>query len=273
MLDKINKKRTMHNYITFDKKNKLRVLTYSEKPVINLIGISFLTSSKEWVNQIFSSILTIKISALDVEGKEPYSEQSSLSFGAYITPHHKQPVLEVNKTFRITDSLSFHNLSNCNNWKIEIALSGLNFVEQESLRIEYMDTNYIRSRVDDWESRIKNLIKDISIWSKESGIFSIRSSRKFWMYEEMMKSFNVPMREIETIDILKNNKVIISLKPFSLWIMGANGRIDLLTAKGNFVLVDEAERFNPPIWKLYLTNDKRKSVDFSIDSLLRLLEV
>jgi len=40
-------------------------------------------------------------------------------------------------------------------------------------------------------------------------------------------------------------------KPKALWVIGANGRIDLYTSKGTFVIVDLAEHGTTPRWTIF----------------------
>ena len=257
--------------IIFNKDKSDKTLSYSGKPILNIIRINFLSNDKQWTSRLFNALITIKITALDKDKNELASQQTPLSLGTFITPYHKQPVLEVNKTFSLSPEIGFHNLQSSNSWKIEIVLSNLKFNDEESLTCEYMDTSYIKQRVDDWQTRVHDLIKLIEQWSENNNSVKIKPTRKQKMHEGLMKTFEVPMVELESADIQINSKTVIVLKPFGLWIMGANGRVDLLTAKGNFVLVDEADKFQTPKWKLYLKSDKKQGIDFTKESFYQLL--
>jgi hypothetical protein len=259
--------------IIFDENKNQHVIYYQEKPVINIIRANFVSSNRDWVNQLFNTYFFIKISVLDNEKKEIASEQNPLSFGTFITPYHRQPVLEINKTFPFSINSTFNDFTSYKNWKIDIILNNLKFNEGDSLLVEYMDTLHIKMRVDDWEIRVHNLIENLKEWTKDNDFIKINPSRKLKMHEGLMKTFNVSMREIESADILKNDKIIFALKPFGLWIIGANGRIDLLSAKGNYILIDEAESFQQPKWKLFLKNNKKQGKDFTKDVFNQLLEL
>ncbi len=263
----------MNKTLEFNKGKTLNIIKYSVKPVINIIRISLVSSNKNWVNKIFSTNLIIKITAFNADNEEIYSEQNPLSFGAFISPYSKQPILEVNQTFRITGQSVVHNLNKCNNWKAEIILNNLSFGENDSLSVEYMDTNYIARRVDNWENRINELIGNITNWVQEDSNLSVKPSRKIKMYEKMMEGFGVSPREINSIDVIRNNKVIMALKPFGLWTLGANGRVDLLTAKRNYILVDKAERFETPQWQLFTETDIKKGIELTQESFLKLLAI
>lgn len=257
--------------ITF-KNNKLNVIfSYSKKPVFRISRVRFSLEGKEWVNHLYNVSLIIKFKALDADNKNIGDQQFHVSLGDYITIDQKQPVIEINKTLNFSFDPPFQTLISCNNWKIEITLSNSKLNKDEKLFLDYMDTTYIQKRVDDWQKRVHNLIETIKSWSKENKSLSVQPTRSQKMHEGLMKTFNVSMVEIDSVDIKLNNKTIIVLKHFGLWIMGANGRLDLLTAKGNFVLVDEAEKFHDPKWKLFLKNDKKKGIEFTKDSFNQLI--
>ncbi|MCH8317804.1 MAG: hypothetical protein IIA88_04805, partial [Bacteroidetes bacterium] len=206
--------------IKFNSNKYQETILYSSKPVINIIRINYLTNVKDWVNRLNAANLSVKISALGKDDKEIASIQEFLSFGAYITPYHKQPVLETNQTFKFSTDLMSQDHSNCNKWKVDIILNNINFDENETLTIEYMDSKYIERRVDDWERRVHDFIENLTKWSAKKNNIEVRASRKQKMHEGMMKDFGVLMREIESADVLKNGKIIFALKPFGLWIMG-----------------------------------------------------
>ena len=90
------------------------------------------------------------------------------------------------------------------------------------------------------------------------------------MQEGLMKDFDIPKRDIATAGTLENNKVV-SVKPFGLWIIGSNGRIDLLTVNGNYIVADQSEKLTPPNWKLYSMTGRLHPVDFSKYKFLKIL--
>lgn len=132
-----------------------------------------------------------------------------------------------------------------------------------------VDKQHVVKRVDDWKKRVSELYSTIELWLKSSDCYIKRGS-KLKMYEELMSEFNVRATDIETADIYKDNKIVLTLKPKGLWIVGANGRIDLLSTKGNYMLVDFAEQFESPHWKLF-NGDKKNGVEFTKQSFFQLL--
>jgi hypothetical protein len=258
--------------IEFNNDRNQETISYLDKPVFRIIRINYLTEDKDWASKLRTGNLSVKISAVDNKGQEVAFEQRQLSLGASITAFHKKPVLEINQTYKLSRDFSFYKHPNCESWRVVITLNNMNFNNIESLTIEYMDTLYVKKRVEDWAQRVHDLIEILTIWANGKENIEIRASRKQKMDEGMMKDFGVPMHEIDSADVLKNGQIIMALKPFGLWIIGANGRIDLLTGSKNFVLVDESLKFQEPKWKLYLKDDKKQGVRFTKEVFFQLIE-
>ena len=112
-----------------------------------------------------------------------------------------------------------------------------------------VDRKHIEKRVNDWKKRVSDLYSTIRIWLRETD-YTLRQGPKSTMYEELMSQFGMPATEVETADVYKDKTFILTIKPKGLWIIGANGRIDILSTKGSFMLIDQAEQFQTPQWKL-----------------------
>ena len=124
-------------------------------------------------------------------------------------------------------------------------------------------------RISDWKKRISDLYATIDNWLINTE-YNIKPGPKTIMYEELMSLYNLEATKLDTIDILRGRIFVMSIKPKGLWIIGANGRIDLLSLSNNVILVDIAKQFEQPQWKLY-DNNKLKGVDFNSDIFLNLL--
>lgn len=131
---------------------------------------------------------------------------------------------------------------------------------------------HIEKRVNDWKTRILDLYKEVDQWLSSSE-YSIKSGNSISMYEELMQKFNVPADTMDTADIYKKDKIILSIKPKGLWIIGANGRIDILTSKGSYTLVDFSDQFKKPVWHIYSSKDiqKKNGKVFNKEELLNIL--
>jgi hypothetical protein len=129
----------------------------------------------------------------------------------------------------------------------------------------------IQARVDDWVQRIETLYEHIAAWLTRTP-FSVIRGNGVTIYEELMQQFGVPEARLPTLRVLKGDTDIIELRPYGLWTIGGNGRIDIVGRHQSAILVD-AEKFPlPPKWRLYSTKTKSGAVPFDKSALLTLLE-
>jgi hypothetical protein len=212
----------------------------------------------------------VKISCFEKNNDVIATNSETVVFGGYISPYQKEPVLEINKYLKFTNDLFPEKYASSNKWTVDLELNNIDIKENEEIEFEYMDNKYIQKRVDDWKKRINNLYDNIAQWIEYDSNFKIRRINDLSMYEELMANFNVPATKIESADILYKNKLILTFKPYGLWIIGANGRIDLINKSGNIILVDTANHFEEPLWKLHIKNTSKGS-EFSKDTFLKLI--
>jgi hypothetical protein len=125
-------------------------------------------------------------------------------------------------------------------------------------------------RIQNWLKRIHDLYSQIRQWLSHED-YKIKMRTDLEINEELMRDFHIPPRKMESLDILKNDKIIISLKPYGLWVIGANGRIDMLTSKGNYVIVDSSEAFEAPSWKMYSPQNPLKKENLTKEKFLSLI--
>jgi len=126
---------------------------------------------------------------------------------------------------------------------------------------------YLISRIDNWEERIKQLYNDIEHGLSKVNNCAFKRKNNIDMNEEVMTRFLIPQRELPSLDISVNKKLIISLIPYGLWIVGANGRIDILMPGRTLTLVDFASYPNKPEWKIFTPSSKQHAVPFTNDIL------
>jgi|DEB19_MinimDraft_2_1074335.scaffolds.fasta_scaffold42171_1 hypothetical protein len=134
-----------------------------------------------------------------------------------------------------------------------------------------INKTHIEKRVRDWKNRINALYSNITNeWLKGSE-YSTKQGLPVSMYEPLMQTYTVNATEVDTLDIYRSGLLILTLKPKGLWMIGANGRIDILTNHGSYILVDLAEQFNSPEWKYVDINRRSIRKEFNREILLQLL--
>lgn len=260
----------MKQTILFSNGTHSETIFYTEKPVINIRTSSFVTNDGNWFNRLYSASLVIKVQYLNKDDEElGCFEDPTINFGIYISKDHKIPDLTINKTIH-TPIQAQNDPNFLNKWKVSIELRNLHLENDERIEILIMDKEYIQTRVDDWETRIKNLYGEIQTWLFNQQGYKTREGTPVLMHEGMMKTFDVSMKKIPTLDILLDNTLKLSFKPKGLWIMGANGRVDILSLNiGGLLLIDKAESLKSPQW--FLVDSNRQQVQWSKSVFLNLI--
>jgi hypothetical protein len=132
-----------------------------------------------------------------------------------------------------------------------------------------LSRDQIQRRVEDWAQRIEKLYREIEEWLPAG--YSAEQSRTKRMHEELMREVRIPPRDLPIRKIVRDSQPVATIEPRGLWIIGANGRLDLISGQKHFVIVDAAESFHPPIWQIAPLNDRRKLDRFDRTKLLSAL--
>ncbi len=126
----------------------------------------------------------------------------------------------------------------------------------------------VEDRVQDWKNRLHELFREVSTWALKNG-WRVDDSGTVGMHEELMQKFDVPATEQPTLRLDGDHGYVL-FKPKGLWVIGANGRIDLYTSKGTFILVDLAERGEAPRWTIFRATRKREGELFTPEMIASL---
>ncbi len=127
----------------------------------------------------------------------------------------------------------------------------------------------VREGVEDWQNRLRDLFGTIEAWSAANGWRSVGSG-SVSMHEDLMRRFDLPATEQPTLR-LESERGYALFKPKGRWVIGANGRIDLYTPKGTFVIVDLARRGDPARWTIFRASSKRDGEAFEPEMLAHLI--
>ena len=113
---------------------------------------------------------------------------------------------------------------------------------------EKVDAQHINRRVDDWVERVKNLYAKIDEWLPDG--WTSKEGESVCMHEEMMRRSHVAARQIPTLLLVNGSGNSARLEPRGLWIIGANGRIDMKFGSRHYLIVDVAGSFETPDWRV-----------------------
>jgi hypothetical protein len=114
---------------------------------------------------------------------------------------------------------------------------------------------YVRRRVEDWERRVIVLYDLLEDWLPPECTAS--RTRAVLMNEELMQRFGIAARNLPILDIAKGTRRFASIIPHGLWIIGANGRLDLRSEKGMFIIIDRSHAFDIPSWHMASLADRQ----------------
>lgn len=140
----------------------------------------------------------------------------------------------------------------------------------EQVASEEIDAKLVRQRVEDWANRIEDLYKKVASWLPEG--WAVERQRTVRMDEQLMKDAGVPARDLPSLDILRAGENQGFLEPRGLWIVGANGRLDLVLGGKQYVIVDAADSFDEPEWKFAPIASRASLSDLTGDAFRALLQ-
>lgn len=254
--------------LKFNNNNNSAEYTYTEDPILHISKVSFTTSDINWADRLSNTFLLFKLTCFNSNDEQIKSYQETLSLSSLINPYQKQPHLNADTYFFDKSKQSYETYSRC---VVSLNLLNLTFKEGEYLSVTFEDKNYYKKCIADWQGRIDALYIKIANWLKKTDSYSTKRGSPIEMYEPLMDIFNISSVEVNTADIYKKNKLIASLKPKGLWVIGSNGLIDLLTHKGSFYIVDAAEPFNEPNWLIYANQNAKTPKKFTEEELLKVI--
>lgn len=122
-------------------------------------------------------------------------------------------------------------------------------VAEELLDVDHtIDRAYVERRLDDWRMRVGNLYADIRAWLPAA--WSMVDGPAVPILEDLMLRFDVPQQMIPTKTLLRDGTKAGRLEPRGLWIIGANGRVDIVLPNAHYIVVDRTDSFEAPNWQV-----------------------
>lgn len=135
----------------------------------------------------------------------------------------------------------------------------------EEVTSETITKEHVVKRVDDWVDRLNGLYRQVDNWLPKG--WQVERQRDELMDEKMMQRFKIKPRKIPVLDLKSNDGRSASLEPRGLWIIGVNGRVDMIAGSKHFLIVDRAKNFAPPDWQIVNFHDRKESDKFNKSKL------
>lgn len=111
-----------------------------------------------------------------------------------------------------------------------------------------LDREAVEARVEDWLARLEALFRTLETWASGHGLQIQRSQQP--MLEELMTRYGAAAVQVPVLHIQREGAFVAKIVPYGLWVIGANGRVDLSTRRGVFPIVDMAQPLGSPSWRL-----------------------
>lgn len=127
----------------------------------------------------------------------------------------------------------------------------------------------VTERVNDWLLRLSKLKALMESWLLPG--MTIVDRPPTLMNEELMRKFGVGPAAMPTFDVQEATRRVMRVQPKGLWIIGANGRVDLITVSASYILVDKAANLQPPNWQFYTSTNRHHSIPFDQHHFVSLL--
>lgn len=123
-----------------------------------------------------------------------------------------------------------------------------------------LDFTHVLQRVADWKARLDSLYNDVTSWFPE-----LQHDRRDFveMNEEIMREYGVAPVSLPILRFLDGKDELARFVPRGLWIIGANGRVDLFTKRKQYLIVDRSEYFSPALWEIAPALQRQQSKPFT----------
>ena len=91
-------------------------------------------------------------------------------------------------------------------------------------------TDDVQRRISDWLARLDDLLGSVKTWAGAHGWKWTDDALP--MHEQMMIEFNVAPQNQPSLKLVGPAGDFVWIKPKALWVIGANGRVDVYSPKG-----------------------------------------
>ena len=127
-----------------------------------------------------------------------------------------------------------------------------------------IDRSYVERRLIDWHRRLDALYADIQTWLPVG--WSMSDGGSVSILEDLMVRFDVPRQALPRKDLFHHGTRVGRIEPRGLWIIGANGRVDMILSAEHSIIVDRAQSFDLPQWTITPLRDRLKGRPLTVDS-------
>ncbi len=115
-----------------------------------------------------------------------------------------------------------------------------------------LEVAYLERRLDDWRRRVEDLFAAIADWADRTPGYGTEPGPPVVQDEPLMRRYGLAPRTLPTLHVTGPGNARATLTPTALWVIGANGLVEVRAPGDHADVVDFATRaFVPPDWRLY----------------------
>ena len=132
--------------------------------------------------------------------------------------------------------------------------------------------SHVEARVRDWIRRLNELYAQLDKWIPDEPGTTVRREHLLQAIEPLMSQFKVAPRQIPTYTVMAG-KGRLAFVPSALWVVGANGRVNVSTNSRQHMLVDlGGQAGKDSNWQLVLPDDRTSLKPFNREAFISLLK-
>ena len=139
----------------------------------------------------------------------------------------------------------------------------------EEVTSEKVTRDHVERRISDWRDRVAVLYSNVLAWLPAG--WRPGQEGTTVMNEEMMRKSGVAVHRLPVLNLVAEGGDTARIEPRALWVIGANGRLDMYVREKHFLLVDKAPQFSPPEWMYSNIRNRRDLEPFDRTALARML--
>jgi hypothetical protein len=136
-----------------------------------------------------------------------------------------------------------------------------------------VDAKRVKDRITDWVARLERLYAQLDEWVQRVPDVRVERDTIQQVIEPLMERFSVPPRDVPTYTVFINKMYRVAFVPSVVWIVGANGRVNVTTNVRQHTLVDAGgENGAPSRWHLVGDDWNKPLIPFNREAFLKLLQ-
>lgn len=145
-------------------------------------------------------------------------------------------------------------------------------IKKQLDEIETLSPARIRERVEDWRHRLEGLMDQIEDWRREvASDYEAHRYATRQVNEELMQKHGVAPVELPVMTLLKGQQRVVFM-PSALWLLGSNGRVNVVTPSNQYSLVDlGGVEGQPSDWRIVSRDINKAYVPFDREALRKII--